>query len=278
MSHYEKRDGENAATGTSVRYQYTSRMLVLYFVLAFALTWAVLIPTLVYVPDEWQLFLIIVAAFGPFFAAVITIRKHLGSVAMRQWLRQIFNPRVAVTLYLAGAFFLPLIIGGLHYSLYRSLGGEASMASAQPLFLYPLYLIPTALLTGGNEEPGWRGFALPALLQRFHPVLAGLILGVLHSAWHLPLMSNYQTSFGWYLFNVVPLTFILNWFYLRSRYSVIPVMLLHAATNVIGTFAPTPTDVLGGFGTYMVLRGSVYWAIAIALIVATRGRLGAESS
>jgi membrane protease YdiL (CAAX protease family) len=79
---------------------------------------------------------------------------------------------------------------------------------------------------------------------------------------------------GWYLFNVIPLTVLLNWFYCRSRKRVLPVMLLHTGTNVISSFLPTPTDVLDGFGSFVVLRGSVYWAIALVLIVATRGRLG----
>jgi membrane protease YdiL (CAAX protease family) len=249
-------------------------MLALYFILAFALTWAVLIPTVVYIPEESQIPFIIVAAFGPFGAALITIWTHWGWSGVSGWLRGIFTARAPITLYLAGAVLLPALIGVLHYGLYRMLGGEPALATAEPLLLYPIYLILTALLTGGNEEPGWRGFALPALLQRFHPVVAALILGVIHSAWHLPLMSSYDTSFGWYVFNLVPLTVILNWVYLKSRYNVIPVMLLHAATNVIGTFAPTPTDVLGGWGTYMVLRGGIYWAIAIVLIVATRGKLG----
>ena len=55
-------------------------------------------------------------------------------------------------------------------------------------------------------------------------------------------------------------------------------MLLHAGTNVIGSFLPTPMDVLGGLGTYMFLRGFVYWGIAIALIIVTKGRLGWDST
>lgn len=148
----------------------------------------------------------------------------------------------------------------------------------QSLICYSLGLIPTALLTGGNEEPGWRGFALPGLLQRFHPIIAVFILGIIHSAWHLPLMDHYQTTFIIYAFNVIGLTFLLNWFYLRSRKSIIPVMLLHAGTNVIGDFFPTPMVLLNGSATFMVLRGMVYWAIAITLIVITKGRLGYDST
>jgi membrane protease YdiL (CAAX protease family) len=80
------------------------------------------------------------------------------------------------------------------------------------------------------------------------------------------------------LFNVIPLTVVLNWFYLKSRGSVIPVMLLHASTNVIDNFVPTPMVVLGGFGTAWVLRGLVYWAMAIVLVILTKGRLGRETT
>jgi membrane protease YdiL (CAAX protease family) len=160
--------------------------------------------------------------------------------------------------------------------LYRLLGGGPAPFPGEAWYLYPFYLIPTALLSGGNEEPGWRGYALPRLLQHFKPIPATLILGVIHAAWHLPLMDHYETTFGWYLFNLIPLTFLLNWFYLKSNGSVIPVMLLHAGTNVIGAFIPTPDTVISGVGTELVLRGFVYWGIAIILIIFTRGQLGWE--
>ena len=266
------------AKGDSPIFQYTLRMLVLYFVLTFVITWGILIPTLSVVSEDRQLLLIIFSAFGPFLAAVITIWTGKGRTALHQWLRQVFRLRIPVILYLAGAFFLPFVIGVLHYGLYGFLGGEPDFSKALPWYLYPVNLLFVTLLTGGNEEPGWRGFALPALLERFHPMLAALILGTIHAAWHLPFLSQYGTTFGWYLFNLIPLTVVLNWFYLKSRKSVIPVMLLHASTNVIGNVIPTPMVVLGGLGTYMVLRGLVYWAMAIVIVVLTKGRLGYQST
>jgi membrane protease YdiL (CAAX protease family) len=173
---------------------------------------------------------------------------------------------------------LPLIVGGLQYGLYRVLGGEPDFSTANPWDLYPANLVLIFLLYGGNEEPGWRGFALPALLERFHPLLATIILGVIHSAWHLPLLSHYGDTFGWYLFNLIPLTALFNWFYLKSRGSVIPVMLLHAGVNAIGNYVPTPDVVLGGLGSSTVLRGLVYWAMAIVLVILTKGRLGADAN
>jgi membrane protease YdiL (CAAX protease family) len=268
---------EPAESGVG-QFQYTLGVVALYFALAFAITWAILIPALSAVPEDRQILFIIPAAFGPFLAAIIAIWVGRGRAELRRWLGQIFTLRIPVILYITGAFLLPIGVGAAQYGLYRMLGGPPALSTANPWYLYLAYLIPTALLTGGNEEPGWRGFALPALLERFHPVLASTILGVIHAAWHLPLMSHYDTTFGWYVFNVLPLTFIFNWFYLKSRSRVIPVMLFHAGTNVIGDFFPTPAVVLGGLGTGFVLRGIVYWAIAIVLIILTRGRLGYDST
>lgn len=250
------------------------RWLALYVALAFAITWAILIPTLALVPEEAQILFIIVAAFGPFVAAIITVRVSQGRRELGRWLKRILRLRIPVILHLAGAFLLPALFGAMHFGLYRALGGRPDFASAEPWYFYLAYLIPTALLTGGNEEPGWRGYALPALLTRVSPLAASLILGVIHSLWHLPLMGSYDTDIGWYMFNVIPLTVFLNWFYLRSRGSVIPVALLHASTNVMSAFLPTPDTVLGRLGTELVLRGLVYWAIAIVIAVATKGRLG----
>lgn len=252
----------------------TPPMFILFFILAFAITWAVIIPGLSLVPEDSQLLLFSIAAFGPFFSAVIVIWIHAGRSALGVWLKRIFKFRISIILYLSGTFLLPIGIGVLHFGLYRILGGEPDFSNAIPWYLYLVYLIPTALLTGGNEEPGWRGFALPALLKWFHPINATLILGVIHGAWHLPMMSHYDTEFIWYLFNIIPLTFIFNWLYLKSHQCVIPVMLFHAGTNVIGSFIPAPTDVLDGFGTFMVLRGIVYWGLAVIIVVLTKGNLG----
>jgi len=261
----------------SKNYDYSPIQVVLYFVLTFLISWSFMIPWARDNGGEGSLALPC-AGYGPFLAALIVVGFSKGRTGLLQWLGKAFRLRIPVILYLAGAFLFPLLVGGLQYGLYLGLGGEPDFSTANPWNLYAANVAVIFLLYGGNEEPGWRGFALPALLERFHPLLASIILGVIHAAWHLPMMTAYGTTFGWYLFNVIPLTVIFNWFYLKSRGSVIPVMLLHAGVNAIGNYIPTPMVVLGGFGTEMFLTSSVYWVMAIVIIIFTRGRLGTDSN
>lgn len=254
--------------------KFTIVQIAVYFVITFAITWSMFFLGINVFPEQYEIFFIIIAAFGPLAAALIVIRVYKGKIELRKWIKQIFRFRIPIFSYIAGAFIIPIAIGLLQYLFYILLGGKTDFSQAMPWYLYLFNLIPTALLTGGNEEPGWRGFALPALLDWFHPIIASLILGVIHGAWHLPLMERYNTTFGWYLFNILPLTFFFNWFYIRWPKSIFPIMLFHAGTNVIGNFIPTPTIVLGGMGTWMFLRGVVYWAIVITILILTKGNLG----
>lgn len=256
---------------------YTPIQILLFFSLTFLISWIFMIPW-AKGPQPRDSFPLIFAGYGPFIAALIVIRITKGRREFRKWLGKIFRLRIPVILYLAGAFLLPMVIGGLHYGLYRLLGGIPDFSIANPLDQYPANLLLVAILFGGNEEPGWRGFALPALLERFHPLIASIVLGIIHSAWHLPMFSHYGTTFGWYLFNLLPLTIILNWFCIKSRWSVIPVIFLHASTNVIENFIPMPMRVLGAIGTSIFLRGMVYWGMAIVIVIFTKGRLGAKSN
>jgi membrane protease YdiL (CAAX protease family) len=248
--------------------------LVAFFGLTFAITWSALIPAVHYVPEAFSTPLIVAAAFGPMLAAIIVLGRVRGVGGLKSWLLDLFVPSGHWWMIGVGFLLLPLVFGSLHFLFYSALGGRPDFSDAYPAWSFPIAMLLTAALTGGNEEPGWRGFAAPALSALMHPVLAAVVLGVIHSAWHLPIMDSYGTDFVTYTFNVTGLTIILNWFWFRSRGCVIPVMLAHAGTNVIGRYLPTPDTVLDGDGSFMVLRGIVYWVLALAIIVATRGTLG----
>ena len=201
------------------QYLYKPIQIILYFVLTFLISWSFMIPWAKGSQGEGSLALPC-AGYGPFLAAVIVVWISKGGSGLLRWFKKAFWPTMAAVLFLAVAFLLPFVIGGLQYGIYRVLGGETDFSAVNPWNLYVANLAVIFLLYGGNEEPGWRGFALPALLERFHPLLATLILGIIHSAWHLPMLGSYGDEFGWYLFNLIPLTVIFNWFPICDARSV----------------------------------------------------------
>jgi membrane protease YdiL (CAAX protease family) len=124
-------------------------------------------------------------------------------------------------------------------------------------------LLITAVIFGGQEEPGWRGYALPALQQRRSPLVATLILGLGWGVWHIPLYG--PAGF------IVPLVlaFFYSWLYNRTQ-SVLLCILLHASftaaqDHLLLTADSRIVDVVL-LGTYLVGAG--------VLIAVTRGRLG----
>jgi membrane protease YdiL (CAAX protease family) len=94
---------------------------------------------------------------------------------------------------------------------------------------------------GTNEEPGWRGFALPRLQLKFSPLLASLILGLIWGFWHTPIyLPQYDSIFQYaiFLLNTVKIAVILTWLYNRTGGSVLATALLHTIGNISFEFLP----------------------------------------
>ncbi len=96
------------------------------------------------------------------------------------------------------------------------------------------------LIFGGSmgEELGWRGFALPLLLQKYSPLQASYVLGLMQAFWHLPVdisganldaMVAVLFRIGWSIL----FTIIFTWFYLNFEGKLLLALLLHTSVNVL---------------------------------------------
>ncbi len=117
------------------------------------------------------------------------------------------------------------------------------------------------------------------LLRHFSPIAASLILGVFWALWHIPffIIDYYGSNFLWFSFDVIGLSFIMSWLYFNSRWSVWPVMLLHAGTNIISSFTPTSGLIFEIEDSFSLVRGVIYWVLALIIILFTKGKLGINS-
>ena len=253
-----------------------------FFVIAFAISWTIWISVRVFIAPKGVFHpLYFVGVFGPVLSAIIVTWITTSKSGLWQWFRQTFNFRINIGWYLLGGLLGPIFVALYQFSLYLFLGGESDFSNANPWWNYFISVPIGALFAGGNEEPGWRGFALPQLLKKQQPVLASFFLGIMWAAWHIPwyLSTGWPGEdywFGWFIINTVGLSFIMTWLYFKSSMSVIPVMLFHQGTNHVWHYFPMPSDVISGFPDWIILKTIVYWTIAIILVIVTKGRLGSS--
>jgi uncharacterized protein len=149
-----------------------------------------------------------------------------------------------------------------------------------------LGLLTALFLDGGAlfEETGWRGFALPRLLQRYTPLTASLVLGLLWAIWHMPvkfdLFLTYGLANGLLLFAVLTLKFVLlsiliTYFWQQAGQTTIIAIAMHGLSNDslrLGgeTLSEAFTAQLG----YEINLVLPMFVVAAGLLLATRGRLG----
>lgn len=213
--------------------------------------------------------------YGPSVAALIVIALTAGKPGLRAWWRRVTNWRAAGYWYLVAP---AIIIGYQGAAYYLNILFGATVAS--PPVLPSLALILQLAIIGGQwEEPGWSGYALPILLDRYAnrkrgALIAVLILGVYRAIWHLPLfLYGHIPWFDIFIF-AIAFQFIIAWLYIRSGGSVPVVMLFHFISNLLGAvMSPVfaGADRTSYYALFMGLASLV--AVVIALFTFTKNGL-----
>jgi hypothetical protein len=236
--------------------------IVLFLPLTYLLSWAsVLVPE----ADAGIL------PYGPTLAALILIALTEGRAGLSIWWKRITNWRVNWIWYLVA----PAIMIAFHFG-----GGSINLlmgASLQPIDWSEVWssVILLAFLGGQWEEPGWTGYALPKLQERFakRPLLASLTLAALRSTWHIPLVVS--GAIPWYdmLFMCFAIQFPISWLYNRTNGSALMAFLFHFTSNVL--FVVTHQLFTGIDWTRHYILFIAAGCVLTALLVArTSARLG----
>jgi membrane protease YdiL (CAAX protease family) len=194
----------------------------------------------------------------------------------------------------APAILIPLVVLGSAYGIVWATG-LAGVRMPPDIEGIPAWLVPIVvlvviakhvLLTGAlTEEIGWRGYLLPRLAAAIGWRRALPLSGVLHGAWHLPIIfltPVYHADGN--LLIIVPLFLIGSAFYgivegyLRlATDSVWPSAILHGAHNVFwavfrtATVATSPlvTEYLAGESG--LLPVAFYGLVALAIFIFGHG-------
>jgi membrane protease YdiL (CAAX protease family) len=254
-----------------------ARPLLTFFILAYLLHWLAMAPLILApgavsgaAPD----LLAMLGATTPTIAALLVQWLAEGNLRIcklgRPWSLVLLSAVLGILLVILVFAVGPALVltggafGGLHWS---AIAGASLLWWSNPLNLL-----------GGplNEEPGWRGFALPRLQTRFGPLLAALLLGLLWTGWHLPLLLVGGLGVPLWAFAImlVCLTVLMTWMSNLSGGGILAPILMHAVFNSSTPMLRGLCQGLPTMGPGLMVFLVVAVALTIGVIVGTRGRLG----
>ena len=235
-----------------IQNQYKTNLdLLSFFGMTFLISWGIWI-LLINTESQSQIGFW-VAGFGPTLSAT-TLHllnktwRNLGNLFRYPW-------HIQAHWYLISIFGTPMV-------MLVALGFHIGMGGSLPRYIdtnhmvtsleqWPLILIVYGyifIFTALGEEIGWRGYALPRMLNRFSPFITSILLGIIWACWHLPLFwisgdFHQQLPISWFILQILGSTFIYTWIFKHTKEKLWPALLFHTSSNAaVGLLPILPLD------------------------------------
>jgi uncharacterized protein len=229
---------------------------LVWFGLLWAACWAIYV-----ISDRMRgVTLVVPLRFGLIVALLAAIPAWIGSGAfsrdagVRDLLSAFMVPRNWP--WLALAFFsfpaILLVPTAILHAFGFPVVWQRGNATPWPFAVYAaLMFLRNLFFTAYLEEPGWRGFLLPRLQQKFSPLLASLLVWLPWALWHAPL--DFSGPVGRDLMYyaqvrvifLIPITIIMTWLYNRSGGNILSTAVFHAGMNTFPLVLPYAPPALG---------------------------------
>ena len=187
--------------------------------------------------------MITLGAFGPLAGAVFALYHERGKGSSRKYLHGFLDLSLGWK-----AYIIPILIsGGSTFIAWflPELFGENRLPMLLPsLWVFIPCLLFMIFLGGGQEEFGWRGYALTLLENKFGIWSANLILGTIWAFWHIPLWfitGTNQTymNFGGFVLLMVGYSYIFSWMRNISGNRPFSGLYVHGLFNAFIPIMPT---------------------------------------
>ncbi len=244
--------------------------LFVYFILAYAISWAVQIPLALQAQGLIQATIPpsihYLAGYGPMLAAVITTWLVGGANGVKELLGGLLRWRVApvwwlvavspISLYVMVALGLT-VVQGQPFDL-----GELGQVNHLPyLGLGALFL--WILTYGIGEETGWRGFALPRLQKHRSALQATLLLWIFWALWHLPAFFYlYDPAIAaGFLLGTLAGAIVFTWLYNSTGGSILVAAVFHGVFNLTTGCVGCKAGMLSALISTMVM----VWAVFVVI-------------
>ena len=236
--------------------QHKNRAPWKFFLLTFAYSWVIWIPSVLdgigiklpFSVAGYSTVVVIIGAFAPLMAAITLVVREEGGKGMREFFGQALDFHIK-PVYLVLALALPLLIHLIAHYLALAVGLDVAKTlfpteiSVAPIVLAIPYFILMLVLGGGQEEFGWRGYAQEPLQEKIGVIPASLVIGLIWGIWHLPLWFmagdlHSAYSFLAFVMMTMSISIIYAWLYNSSGKKLIVVIFFHAMSNTAAPLIP----------------------------------------
>jgi len=226
---------------------------VRFFLITFIFSWLLWTPlvlgSLNIIPFSEKLLssvrfpVIMLGAFGPLAGALFDLHHREGKGSGKKFLKSFLD-------FGSGwkSYVIPIIIFGCSTFIawfFPELSGAKRLSMLLPsIWVFIPVLLFMIFLGGGQEEFGWRGYALPLLENKFGIWYANIILGVIWALWHIPTWfitgtTQSHMNFGGFVLLMTGYSFIFSWIRKISGNRPFSGLYAHGLANAFIPVMPT---------------------------------------
>ncbi|AAK80969.1 hypothetical protein BJV85_000869 [Clostridium acetobutylicum] len=196
----------------------------------------------IYLNNTYYTFLRILGAAMPSIIGIFLTAYFYGKKEIKKLLQSLTKWKVNILFYIAAVFSLNAQIRIVEFAC-KLLGMKVEVAmnmqasgfkTSSILGIMTLFLAIVLFWGPLEEKLGWRGFLLPRLQSRFHPVFSAVVIGVIWSLWHLPMFFLPNTGYNSiveYILVTVILSLEMTWLYNKTGGSLLIAILVHGFDN-----------------------------------------------
>ncbi len=252
------------------------KQLLIFFGLAYIISWIIWLPLYGHIFGLTNLPVIpfnhAIGGLGPLIASFLATWILLKKDGVKKLLVKCFQikPITYLAIALFSPFILAFIASVISYFINKTSINILGLLTTKefPQWNLLTFFFYNLIFFGFGEEVGWRGFALPRLLNKSNALIASILLTLFWALWHVPLFfyrPSYTTMdwmgiLGW-VFSLLTGSILLTWLYNSAKASILICAVFHSTIDIAFTADIADKNIMNYMGFLITV-----WGILIIII------------
>lgn len=232
-----------------------TKNLILFYIIAFAFSWALWAPQvlsdrgILQIPS-FILSLSTFGAYGPLIAALGLTFFYQGKKGIIEFLKRVIKFNFNLKWYLIIFLTFPLILGGS--LVLAGVSFTEILSETNPMIIFIGFFVVFFTTGPLQEELGWRGYALDRLQKKWNALISSIVVGFMWGIWHLPLFfmlreeSYYNNPIWGLILSTILISILFTWIYNNTGRSIMGALLFHTMWNFSNWIFPTLSNETAG--------------------------------